>query len=189
MGLGGINVHCFWRDEGCGEGQCDSLPKYFSYKHLLLICGYKFELCMVFTESFTGSLHWVCCMPSSVGLIEVLLYISVCVRLEEKKKGQPRKVPASAQLSDLERQVEEKRQARLRSQEQTRGPTANRQTATRSAALIGQRVSGHKPSASARCQHQTAEQLCKNLLYVDYCENIINFLCITLAVIEHHQSK
>lgn len=64
---------------------------------------------------------------------------SAAIKLERKKKSQPRNVPASAHLSDLQRQVEEKRDARLRVQEQARVPTGSRRSTIHSAVVVGQR--------------------------------------------------
>lgn len=64
---------------------------------------------------------------------------SAALKLEDKKKGKPtREVPETGQLTDLQRQVEMKRQARLRAQEQSK-TTCGRSSAVRSAILIGQK--------------------------------------------------
>lgn len=64
---------------------------------------------------------------------------SAALRLEEKKKGKPSSaLPASEHLTELQQQVEEKRQARLRAQEQSK-MTPGRSSAMRTAALIGQK--------------------------------------------------
>ncbi|KAK7110652.1 cilia- and flagella-associated protein 99-like [Littorina saxatilis] len=105
---------------------------------------------------------------------------SAAIRLEEKKKGKPKQLPNSAHLSDLHRQVEEKRQARLRSQEQTR--MASTRGGSLTACFTGQR----KALEESRWQElertrERSARLYGDQPYSQAAQRLTSFSAVTMA--------
>nr|KAG5686295.1 hypothetical protein BaRGS_033939 [Batillaria attramentaria] len=109
---------------------------------------------------------------------------SAALRLEEKKKGKPvSAIPKTEQLTDLQRQVEAKRQARIRAQEESK-LTPGRSSTMRTAALIGQKkaLEESRWKELERTREKTARIMSRGgNKYSEAAQRLTSFSAVTMA--------